>query len=114
MAKPAGPPFLVVAASARALTESALRSRRRLRVVAVDLFGDRALRAIAPWHPAADAGRGRPTLRGCLATAARLIGTGPITGVLPGGGTEHAADALARAAGPCPLLASSPEAIAAV
>ncbi len=114
MAKPAGPPFLVVAASARALTESALRSRRRPRVVAVDLFGDRDLRAIAPWHPAADAGRGRPTLRGCLATAARLIATGPITGVLPGGGTEHAADALARAAGPCPLLASSPEAIAAV
>lgn len=114
MAEPEGPPFLVVAASARALTESALRSRRRPRVVAVDLFGDRDLRAIAPWHPAADAGRGEPTLRGCLATAARLIAAGGVDGLLPGGGTEHAADALARAAGRRPLLASSPEAIAAV
>lgn len=110
----ARPAFLIVAASARALAESALASRRRPRVVAVDLFGDRDLRAIADWHPAADAGRGHPTLRGCLVTAAGLVAGGGIDAILPGGGTEHAARALARAAGRCPVLAASPEAVAAV
>lgn len=107
------PTWLLVGASVRALAASAARCRAAPRLVAVDLFGDRDLRALAEWHPPADAAR-RPTLRGCVSTAARVVAAGGIDAVVPAGGMEHHAAPLARAVGPVPVLASDPRAVAAV
>ncbi len=108
------PTWLLVGASVRALAASAARARVAPRLIAVDLFGDRDLLAAAEWRSPADARRGGPTLRGCLATTARLCAEGGVDAVVPGGGLEHHPSGLEGAAGRVPVLWSGAGAVEAV
>ncbi len=107
-------PILVVAVSARALTEAVVRSGRP--VLAVDLFGDDDTRAAAAGFAVApgslDDG---PELAAVIAAGERLAAAhGEPAGVVVGSGFEHRPEALAILAARWPLLGCSPEAVAAV
>ncbi|MFM9861420.1 ATP-grasp domain-containing protein [Pseudoxanthobacter sp. M-2] len=107
-------PILVVAVSARALTEAVVRSGRP--VIAVDLFGDADTRAAATAHAVVpgslDDG---PDLAAVIAAGERLAAAhGEPAGVVVGSGFEHRPDALAALGERWPLLGCPPDAVAAV
>jgi predicted ATP-grasp superfamily ATP-dependent carboligase len=107
-------PILVVAVSARALTEAVARSGRP--VLAVDLFGDTdtraAARAVAVVAGSLDDG---PELGAVLAAGDRLAAAhGEPAGIVVGSGFEHRPAALAELAARWPLLGCPPAAVAAV
>ena len=107
-------PILVVAVSARALTEAVVRSGRT--VLAVDLFGDADTRAAAAGFAVVpgslDDG---PELSVVIAAGVRLAAThGEPVGVVVGSGFEHRPEALAELGTRWPLLGCAPETAAAV
>ena len=107
-------PILVVAVSARALTEAVVRSGRP--VLAVDLFGDADTRAaaldVAVVPGSLDDG---PDLAAVIAAGDRLAAVhGEPAGVIVGSGFEHRPDALAELGARWPLIGCPPEAVAAV
>ena len=107
-------PILVVAVSARALTEAVVRSGRP--VLAVDLFGDADTRGAAAGFAVVpgslDDG---PELAAVIAAGERLAAAhGEPAGVVVGSGFEHRPDALAALEARWPLLGCAPEAVAAV
>lgn len=107
-------PILVVAVSARALTEAVVRSGRP--VLAVDLFGDADTRAAATAHAvvpgSVDDG---PDLAATMEAGECLAAAhGEPAGVIVGSGFEHRPDALAALGERWPLLGCRPETVAAV
>ncbi len=107
-------PILVVAVSARALTEAVVRSGRA--VLAVDLFGDEDTRAAAAGFAVVpgslDDG---PELADVIAAGERLAAAhGKPSGVVVGSGFEHRPDALADLGARWPLLGCPPQTVAAV
>lgn len=107
-------PILVVAVSARALTEAVARSGRP--VLAIDLFGDvdtrAAARAVAVVAGSLDDG---PELAAVLAAGDRLAAAhGEPAGLVVGSGFEHRPAALAELGARWPLLGCPPQAVAAV
>ncbi len=107
-------PILVVAVSARALTEAVVRSGHP--VLAVDLFGDADTRAaaldFAVVPGSLDDG---PELAAVMEAGERLAAAhGEPAGVVVGSGFEHRPDALAALGEHWPLLGCRPETVAAV
>jgi predicted ATP-grasp superfamily ATP-dependent carboligase len=107
-------PILVVAVSARALTEAVVRSGRP--VIAVDLFGDADTRAAALGVAVVPGSLGDgPDLAAVIAAGERLAAAhGAPAGVVVGSGFEHRPDALAELGARWPLLGCPPQAVAAV
>jgi predicted ATP-grasp superfamily ATP-dependent carboligase len=107
-------PILVVAVSARALTEAVVRSGRP--VLAVDLFGDADTRAAAAgFAVVAGSLDDGPELAAVIAAGERLAAAhGEPAGVIVGSGFEHRPDALADLGARWPLLGCPPQAVAAV
>lgn len=106
------PLVAIVGLSARMLAQSA--NRARLRVAALDIFGDRDTRAAsALWFDVADAGLALDRAR--VVDALRRIARLPrVVGWVAGSGTEPLVDELSETRGLPPLIGNSAQACSAV
>lgn len=98
----------VAAISARVMVESL--SEGGVRVIALDLFGDRDTRASAlAWHGIGDPARLAFDDEAFMDAVAQLARRGDVAGWVAGSGFEARPDLLARGASVLPLLGNAPE-----
>lgn len=108
---PGGAParLAIVALSARALAEAAVRAG--FAPVAIDLFGDSDLAAVAEHRVVPGSLEGGADLAAVLAALDAAAAVGPLAGIVVGSGFEHFPQALVALAERAPLLAAPPAAV---